>query len=108
MELVTDEHSRKKILETVRAIEMHMMLSCIAMGILQCLSLTLFSEDKIPYEKLRYLRTPSKGRISEATLMYYLRKYIFHSMDKSPELRITRIIQEKQDKSEIYWDSLAS
>lgn len=108
MELVTDEHAQKKILEAVRAIEMHLVLSCIAMGILQSLSLSLSSEDKVPYEKLRYLRTPSKGRISEATLMYYLRKHIFRIMEKSPELRIIRIIQEKQDKSEIHWDSLAS
>ena len=108
MELVTDEHSQKKILEAVRAIEMHMMLSCIAMGILQCLSLNVCNEDGVPIEKLRYLRTPSKKRISEATLMCYLRKHIFRIMNKSPELRITRIIQDKQDKSEIHWDSLAS
>lgn len=108
MELVTKEHSRKKILETVRAIEMHIMLSCIAMGILQCLSLTICTEDGVPIETFRYLRTPSKKRISEATFMCYLRKHIFRIMNKSPELRITRIIQEKQDKSEIHWDSLAS
>ena len=108
MELVTDEHSRKKILEAVRAIEMHMMVSCIAMGILQCLSLNVYTEDGVPIEKLRYLRTPSQKRISEATIMCYLRKHIFRIMNKSPELRITRIIQEKQDKSDIHWDSLAS
>ena len=88
MELVTEEHSRKKILEAVRAIEMHMMVSCIAMGILQCLSLNVCTEDGVPIEKLRYLRTPSKKRISEATVMYYLRKHIFRIMNKSPELRI--------------------
>ena len=108
MEFVTDEHSQKKILEAVRAIEMHMMLSCIAMGILQCLSLNVYTEDGVPIEKLRSLRTPSQKRISEATIMCYLRKHIFRIMNKSPELRITRIIQEKQDKSEIHWDSLAS
>ena len=68
MELVTGEHTRKKILETIRAIEVHMILSCIAMGILQILTLTVLSEERVSYEKLRYLRTPSQGRISEATL----------------------------------------
>ena len=35
LERVENEKSRRKVLETVRAIEMHMALSCIAMGILQ-------------------------------------------------------------------------
>lgn len=34
LERVKDEKAPKKILEAVRAIEMHMVLSCIAMGIL--------------------------------------------------------------------------
>ncbi len=29
-------------------------------------------------------------------------------MEKQADLRITQIIQEQQDKSGIYWDSLAS
>ena len=36
---VEDEKSRKKVLEAVRATEMHMALSCIAMGLLQSLSI---------------------------------------------------------------------
>ena len=39
MERVEGEKSRKKVLEAVRAIETHMELSCIAMGILQGLSI---------------------------------------------------------------------
>ena len=34
LERVEDEKSQEKVLEAVRAIEMHMLLSCIAMGIL--------------------------------------------------------------------------
>jgi len=34
-----DEPARKKVLEAVRVIEMHMALSCIAMGIPQSLSI---------------------------------------------------------------------
>jgi hypothetical protein len=70
---VESEESRKKVLETVRAIEMHMALSCIAMGIFQSLSICLIR--KVGSGQFRYQRTPSKGRVSEADIMYYLRKY---------------------------------
>ena len=80
--------------------------SCIAIGILQILSITFGGE--LDSSQLRYQRTPSRGRVSEAALMHYMRKYLFLFMEKQPELRITQIIQEQQDTSGIYWDSLAS
>ena len=104
LEQVTEEHARKKVLEAVRAIEMHMQLSCISMGIIQSLSINI--ADKVPSEKIRYLRTPSKGKLSEATIMYYLRQNIFRLMVKNPELCITRFIQEQQTATEIYDDLL--
>ena len=106
LEQVTEEYARKKVLEAVRAIEMHMQLSCISMGIIQSLSISI--ADKVPSEKIRYLRTPSKGKLSEATIMYYLRQNIFRLMVKNPELCITRFIQEKQTETEIYDDLLTS
>ena len=106
LEQVVEDHARKKILEAVRAIEIHMQLSCIAMGIIQSLSITI--SERITSEKIRYLRTPSDGMLSEATIMYYLRQNIFRLMVKSPGLSITRFIQEKQTESEIYDDLLAS
>ena len=106
LECVEGEKSRKKILEAVRAIEMHMALSCIAMGILQ--SISIFYIGKVSSGQLRYQRTPSKGRVSEATVMSYLRKHFFRLLGQSPELRITQIIQKQQNESGIYWDSLAS
>lgn len=106
LEQVDDERSRQNILKAVRAIEMHMALSCIAMGILQ--SISICSLGKLSSDQLRYQRTPSKGRVSEAALMVHLRKYFFLFMEKQPELRITQIIREQQDKSGTYWDSLAS
>ncbi len=39
LEQVEDGHARQKILEAVCTIEMHMALSCIAMGILQSLTI---------------------------------------------------------------------
>ena len=106
MEHVEGEKSRKKVLEAVRAIEMHMALSCIAMGILQCLSICFIG--KLHPSLIRYQRTPSKGRVSEAAVMCYLRKHFFRLLGKQPELRITRIIQEQQDTSGICGDSWAS
>lgn len=106
MECVDGEKSRKKVLAAVRAIEMHMTLSCIAMGILQ--SIAILYMEKVSSSQLRYQRTPSKGRVSEATVMSYLRKQFFRLLGQSPELRITQIIQEQQKESGIYWDSLAS
>ena len=104
LERVESEESRKKVLETVRAIEMHMALSCIAMGILQSLSIRLIG--KASSGQLRYQRTPSKGRVSEAAIMHYLRKYFFHLISQKPELRITQIIQEWQKEPDKQWDSL--
>ncbi len=104
LERVESEESRKKVLETVRAIEMHMALSCIAMGILQSLSIRLIG--KASSGQLRYQRTPSKGRVSEAAIMHYLRKYFFHLISQKPEFRITQIIQKWQKEPDNQWDSL--
>lgn len=106
MEQVENGHARQKILEAVRAIEMHMALSCIAMGILQCLTIRFIG--KVSSGQIRYQRTPSRGRVSEAAVMHYLRKYFFRLLGKQPELRITQIIQKQQDESGTYWGSWAS
>lgn len=103
---VADEKSRQNILKAVRATEMHMAIACIAMGILQSLSIDYIG--KLDSTQIRYQRTPSKGRVSEAALMHYLRKYFFLFMESQPDLRITRIIQAKQDTSGNDWSSLAS
>lgn len=106
LEQVADEKGRNNILKAVRATEMHMALSCVAIGILQSLSIHFAGE--LESSHLRYQRTPARGRVSEAALMQYLRKYFFLFMDKQPGLRITQIIRMQQDKSGVYWDSLAS
>ena len=84
LEQVESDHARRKILQAVRAIEMHMVLSCVAMGTIQCLSLRM--EGKLCSEQIRYQRTPSKGKVSEGAIMHYLRKHIFRLMGQNPEL----------------------
>lgn len=106
MELVESEKSRKKVLEAVRAIEMHMALSCIALGILQSLSICFIGI--VTSSQIRYQRTPSRGRVSEATLMHYFRKHFFCLLGQNPDSRITTIIHGLQKYSEKLWDSLAA
>ena len=103
---LVEEKSRGKVLSAIQAIEMHMALSCIAMGILQSISICFMG--KISSAQIRYQRTPSKGRISEAAVMHYLRKHFFRLLGQKPELRITQIIHKHQDRSGINKDSLAS
>ena len=106
MELVESEKSRKKVLEAVRAIEMHMALSCIALGILQSLSICFIGI--VTSSQIRYQRTPSRGRVSEATLMHYFRKHFFCLLGQNPDSRITTIIHGLQKYSEKLWDSLTA
>ena len=98
------DHARRKILQVVQAVEIHMVLPCVVVGTIQCLLLRM--EGKLC--SIRYQRTPSKGKISEEAMMHYLRKHIIRLMGQNPELCITRLIQEMQEQSEICEDFLAS
>ncbi len=106
MEQVEGEKPRRKVLEAVRAIEMHMALSCIAIGILQ--NLSIYFIGKVNSNQIRYQRTPSRGRVSEATLMHYFRKHFFRLLGQKPELCITQIIQGLPETPEEPWECLAS
>lgn len=106
LEQVKSDHARRKIMQAVRAAEMHMPLPCIAMGSVQCLSLRM--KGKLCSEQIRYQRTPSKGKVSEGAIMHNLRKHIFRLMGQNPELCITRLIQEIREQSDVCEDILAS
>lgn len=105
LESVTDSMDRKRILKTIQAIEGYVMCSCIALGLLQILSMH-FSKQ-ISWSIVRYLRTPSKEIASEATMACYLSKSIFHSLSKNKDLSIIRIIKSKQGDLEISEDRQA-
>ncbi len=99
LEAVEDPKEQQKVLEAAQAIELHMVLSCVAMGTIQMLA--LYMADKPANDKakaLRYLRTPSADIVSEATIMWYLRKYFFHFMAGNPGLAITQLIKSEQEK----------
>lgn len=103
---VTEPKERENILLTVKAIEGYVQFCCVAMGILQLLSLN-FSKE-MQEGVFRYLRTPSKTIVSEATVVSYLMKNIFRIMAKKPDFNITRFIQEKQENLAITEDLQAS
>lgn len=98
LEKVTDTKAQVNILGTLMATERYLLLCCIATGILQLLCLKY--EGKIQVSKFRYLRTPSKPVLSEASRMTYLRKNLFRFMAKKKELTITKIISNKQTSLE--------
>lgn len=90
---IKDTASRAKILKAFRAIEMHALVSSIAIGILQGISL------KWPgslTEYLRWQRTPCKNRPSEANVMHVLRCRFFAGLAKSRLNCIMRFIREHQ------------
>jgi hypothetical protein len=106
LEQVTEEADQQRIRLTVQAIEGYVMCSCIAMGLLQLIALRF--SHRVPGLFCRYLRTPSKTIVSEATVMAYLRKFIFYLFAKNPHLSITKIIRSKQDTSDFDADWMAS
>lgn len=106
LDAVVETKTRRKIMKTVQATECHVMLSVIAMGVLQMVALKFSGQMEVA--KFRYLRTPSLAIVSEATVMCYLRKDIFRLMAKNPTLCVTRIITDKQNEQACYHDLQAS
>ncbi len=100
LEFVDGSKAKQKVLEAVQAVELHMVLPCVAMGTIQMLALYIAGRPANDKAKaLRYLRTPSAAIVSEATIMRYLRKYFFHFMAGNPGLVITQLIKNEQEKS---------
>lgn len=87
-------HDRQRIVDTLRATEGYMMFSSIAMGTIQMLCLRY--QDDIRVSNFRYLCTPSHDVMSEASMMEYLRRYLFRFMAQQGGLTITKIISGKQ------------
>lgn len=106
LEQVTSKSDRQRIRLTLQAIEGFVMCSVIATGIVQLLALRFSGQT--PARFFRYLRTPSKSIVSEATVTAYLRKSIFRLFAQNPHLSITKIIRSKQDSSDFDANSLAS
>lgn len=91
---VKDNHQQQRIIKTLQAMEGYVMFSSIAMGIIQLLCLKY--QDDIRVSDFRYLHTPSRKVMSEASMMEYLRRDLFCFMARQGNLTITKIIYDKQ------------
>lgn len=91
---VTDRRDQEKIIDTLKAMEGYMLSSSIAMEIIQMLCLEY--GGKIRVSDFRYLRTPSRQVMSEASMMEYLRRNLFRFMAQQGGSTITKIISGKQ------------
>ncbi len=89
-----------KLRTAVRAVEGFVMLSCVAMGLLQMLSLRFSGPLNLP--AFRYLRTRSSLVASEGTTMFFLRRNLFRLMALRSDLTISRIILSKSDTSALH------
>ena len=94
---VTSAHDRKLVLKKIRAIEAFVFCNSVAMGMVQMISLAKCNCVELMY--CRYLRTRSDRRISEGTVMHYLRNYFFACMARHPHSFVTQYIREKQVSS---------
>ncbi len=101
LDKIDDEKLRTAVQSTVRAVEGFVMFSCIAMGLLQMLSLRF--SDSLNLPDFRYLRTHSSLVASEGTTMCFLRRNLFRLMALRSDLTISRIILNKSDTSALHW-----
>ena len=91
---VEDCRRRKRILKTVEATECFVLCAGIAMGITQLMALTPSIAETV--RKRRYLRTASEHKVSEATVLEYLRKNIFRLLYLNRHSEISQLILSLQ------------
>ena len=90
------DHDKKRVMLTVRATEMYAVISNIALGILQILSVdSVLTKQLFP---LRYQRTAPRNRPSEDSIMCFLRSHIFASMLFTRDYHIPRLIFSPQNR----------
>ena len=94
LELIDDVDEKRLIVGKIRAIEMYVLCSNIALGLLQIMS--LYMSDTINIKNIRYLRTYSSIIASEATMATFIRKQIYLMFAKSDDFYLTQIIKSKQ------------
>ena len=93
IEQITNPQDRKRILLAYRATEAFVMISCIAMGLLQIIALRFSCEVEG-----RWLRTKSNEIPSEGTTAAFLRQSFFRCFLSKPDFVITRFIRSVQRK----------
>jgi len=93
LEGVTDAKDRRNIMKSLKATEAHALFSCIAIGMLQMISLKFSHKASSGF---RWLRTKSNEYASEATIADFIRKSFFRLCQRCPEYPIIHNIVKKQ------------
>lgn len=91
---ITNTIAKEHIVSTLCATEVFVMINCIALGLLQLVSLRFFNQKN--HTVLRWLRTPQNLTPSEASVAVFMRKTIFSMFRFLPNLTILQIIQSRQ------------
>ena len=91
---VEKEDEKNRILKTIEATERFVLCASIAMGLTQMIALTPDFAETVRTQ--RYLRTSSKDKVSEATVLDYLRKNIFRLLYLNRHSGISRLILRLQ------------
>lgn len=92
---VTEKKDRQAILQTIDAYERFSVCGGIALGIAQMAALD--TRISLQISRHRFLRTSTEGKVSEATILDYLRRNIFRVLLQSPRSELTRFIQANQE-----------
>jgi hypothetical protein len=103
---VVDDKLKARILATYKAIHGFVMISCMAIGLLQICALRF--SDEINASPIRWLRTRTNQIPSEASTADYLRKSIFRVFLLKPDLGIIRLIRSVQSDIDNPCDSSAA
>lgn len=91
---ILQEQKRQRVLKTIRATEMYALMSSISIGILQTVSAKCIDNPCI--EGMRYQRTKTKARPSEANIMYILQRHLFAFLEKHAKDEIPSLIRNLQ------------
>ena len=100
MDLIHSPEDQKKVLKAIDATERFVQLSCLAMGLTQMMIFRVTDSKKI--QSCRYLRTRRSDRISEATLLVYLRQTLLLSLLSKQDSKLASFIRElRQGKDDV-------
>lgn len=94
LDSVEKEDEKNRIIKTIEATERFVLCACIAMGLTQMMALTPDFAETVRTQ--RYLRTSSKDKVSEATVLDYLRKNIFRLLYLNGHSGISQLILRLQ------------
>jgi hypothetical protein len=103
LENITDERALENIIKTIQATELHVLIGCISLGLLQMTSL-IESKD-LNLEDVLYYRTYSNRYASEALIKEIVSKRIFFSFASPKEFAIIEKIRAKQKHMDFRHDS---